>query len=112
MALSLLLVGCSRDARLRKEVTGDWAGGSNFKMTLFRDGSFVSEWIAPDKSLTYLGTWKIQDGSITTTITNYITDGYSNFKHVGSVDHFTIVRADATRLVYSNDNRIISFSRK
>jgi hypothetical protein len=108
----VLLAGCSRDARLRKEVAGDWAESSHFNMTMSPDGSFVSHWIAPDKSLTYQGTWKIQDGKITTTLTNCIADGYSNFEPIGSVDHYAILRADAIRLVYSNDTQIISFRRK
>ena len=114
-ALSLLLCGCGRsDGPLKKEVVGNWSRDSHFKMTLSPDGSFVSRWIAPDKNLTYEGTWKIQDRRIKTTITNCVAEGYSitNTEPVGSVDHFAIIRADATRLVYSNNNSVISFKRE
>ncbi len=113
VALSLLLFGCSRDARLQKEVVGSWARDSYFKMTLSPNGSFVSQWTAPDKSLTYRGIWKIQDGKITTTITNYMAEGYTqSSSQSGAWEHYAIIRADAAKLVYSNDNQIISFRRK
>lgn len=115
VALSLPLFGCSRsDANLQKEVVGTWALGShtNFEMTLSPDGSFVSQWTTTNKSLTYGGTWKIQNGSMFATITNCIAKGYTNFEGVGSVDRYEIIRADSTSLVYSNDNQIISFERE
>ena len=113
--LSTLLCGCGhRDATLAKEIVGNWARDSAFETTLSPDGSFISHWAAPNRSLTYQGTWKIQNGSMITTITNCIATGYTitNFERSGSVDHFTIIRADAHDLVYSNDNQIISLNRK
>jgi len=113
LGLSLLLVGCSRrDAQLQKEVVGSWARDSYFQMALSPDGSFVSHWTTTNSSLTYQGTWKIQAGMMISTLTNCIASGTTNFERVGSLDSFTIVRADSTELVYSNQNQIIRFSRK
>jgi hypothetical protein len=73
IALSLLLFGCSRrDAQLQREVLGNWTRDSYFEMSLSPDGSFVSRVTHTNKSLIYQGTWKIQDGSMVSTLTNYI----------------------------------------
>ena len=111
--LSLLFIGCSRrDAKLREQITGTWTRDGKFEMRLLADGSFVSYWALSNKSLTYQGTWKIQDGSMVSTLTNCIAEGTTNFERVGSVDHFAIIRADLTDLVYSNSGQMISLTRK
>jgi hypothetical protein len=113
VALSLVLFGCGRrDAHLQKEVVGNWTRDSHFQMSLSPDGSFVSHWTNTNKSLTYQGTWMIQEGSLVSTITNCIADGYTNFERVGSVERWPVVRADSTDLVYSNNNQVISLIRK
>jgi hypothetical protein len=113
LGLSLLLVGCNRrDAQLHKEVIGSWSRDTYFHMTLSPDGSFVSHWTTTNTSLTFQGTWKIQDGSVISTLTNYIAEGTTNVARVGSVDHWTVIRADSTSLVYSAGNQVISLTRK
>lgn len=113
VGLSLLLIGCGRsDAHLQKEVVGSWARDSQFKMTLSPDGSFVSHWATTNKNLTYQGTWNVQNGNMICTVTNCISQGWTNFARVGSVESYAIIRADSTGLVYSNDNQIISFTRE
>ena len=111
--LSLLFLGCSRrDAKLSEQITGTWTLNDKFETKLSADGSFVSHWALSNKSLTYQGTWKIQDGGMVSTLTNCIADGTTNFERVGSVDHFAIIRADSTGLVFSNNNQMISLTRK
>ena len=113
LGLSLLLVGCNRqDAQLQKKVIGSWARDTYFQMTLSPDGSFVSHWTTTNASPTYKGTWKVQAGTMISTITNCIANGTTNFERVGSVDSFTIVRANSKELVYSNQNQIITFRRE
>jgi hypothetical protein len=113
--LCMLLVGCGRsDARIQKDIVGNWMGDSNFDMTLSPDGSLVWHWAEPNKSLTYRGIWKIQDGAIVIKLTNYIVQGYSNLLllPVGTVQSYAVIRADENDLVYSNGNEILSFRRK
>jgi hypothetical protein len=116
-ALSLALLGCGcRDSQLKKEVVGSWmeVDDTYFKLKLSPDGSFVWYWSNTNKSMTYQGTWKIQTGRIFTTVTNCIHEGFTNFEPIGSADIFTILRADSTSMVYSNENQqyIISFRRE
>ena len=111
--LCLLLFGCGRgDAQLQKEVTGDWTRGSYFQMSLSPDGSFVSRWAITNVNLTYQGTWKIEGGSMVSTITNCIAEGTTNYERVGSVEHWAIIRVDSTGLVCSNNNQVVSYTRK
>lgn len=112
LASGVLLFGCSRDPQLRKEVVGNWKRDSYFKMTVSPDGSFVSHWTTTNKSLTYQGTWKVQAGMMVSTITNCMAEGYTNYQPVGTVESFAIISANATDLVYSNNNQIISFRRQ
>jgi hypothetical protein len=113
VALSLVLFGCGRrDAQLQKEVVGNWTRDGYFQMSLSPDGSFVSHWATTNMSLTYQGTWKIQDGSMVSTITNCMAEGTTNYERVGSVDSFKIIRSDSTGLVCSNNNQIMSMTRK
>jgi hypothetical protein len=113
LAFSVVLFGCGRsDSQLQKKVVGNWVRDSYFTMRLFPDGSFASHWTSTNKSLTYQGTWKIQAGSMVSTITNCIVEGYTNFKPVGTVESYAIVQADANDLVCSNNNQIISFRRQ
>jgi len=113
IALSLVLFGCGRrDTQLQKELVGSWVRDSYFEMSLSPDGSFVSRVTTTKYNLTYQGTWKIQDGSMVSTLTNGIAAGTTNFERVGSVDRYAIIRADSTHLVYSNDGQTISFRRK
>jgi hypothetical protein len=113
IALSLVLFGCGRrDAQLQKDVVGSWMLGSNFQMTLSPDGSFISHWAATNNSVTYRGTWKIQEGKMVSTITNCVADGFTDVEQVGSVDSYAILRVDSTAMVYSFSNQIISFRRE
>jgi hypothetical protein len=113
LTMALLMTACShRDAKLREQITGTWAHDDKLEMRLLADGSFVSYWALSNKSLTYQGTWKIQDGGMVSTLTNCIAKGTTNFEQVGSVDYFTIIQIDLTDLVYSNGNQIISLRRK
>ena len=111
--LVVLLAGCDRsETQLHRQIAGSWVRDSQFEMSLSADGSFVSHWTLPDKSLTYQGTWQIQDGSMISTITNCVAEGTTNFEHIGSVDHWSIIQADRTRLVFSNKDGVISLTRK
>jgi hypothetical protein len=113
VTLSLVMFGCGRrDAQLQKEVVGDWTRDGYFEMSLSPDGSFVSHWTTTNKNLTYQGTWKIQDGSVVSTITNCIAEGTTNYERVGSVERWAVIRADSTGLVYSNNNQVVSLTRK
>jgi len=113
VALSLVLFGCGRrDAQLQKEIVGNWTLDGYFQMSLSPDGRFVSHWTTTNTSVTYQGTWKIQRGSMVSTLTNCIADGTTNYERVGSVDGYKIIRVDSTGLVYSNNNQLISMTRK
>ncbi len=112
-ALLLLLAGCSRrDAELRKHITGTWTGNNTFEITLAADGSLVSHYAWPTKSITYQGTWKVQDGDIISGLTNCTAQGTTNFEPAGRTDHFTVLKADDTDLVWSVDGQTISLKRK
>lgn len=64
----LLLSSCSpRDAKLREQIIGTWIRGDRFEITLATDGSFVSQWTQPTKSLTYQGSWMVRDGDVVST---------------------------------------------
>ena len=108
----LLLTGCSPDTKLRDQITGTWAREDTYQTTLAADGSFISQWTLPTKTLIYQGTWKIQDGGVVSTVTNCIAQGTTNFQAVGSVDRWVIVRLDRSDLVWSNDGQTISLKRK
>ena len=109
----LLLAGCRRgDTELHDQIAGTWKGPGTFEMTLAADGTFVSQSTLPAKRLTYQGTWKVQDGGVVSTLTNCNAEGTTNFQAVGSVEHWAILRADRTDLVWSNNGQTISFKRK
>jgi hypothetical protein len=111
--LALALPGCDRgETKLHQELAGTWVRDSQFEMKLSADGSFVSHGAVSNQSWTYQGTWKLRDGCLVSTLTNCIAEGTTNFERVGSVESCTIIRADATTLVFSNDNQIISLRRK
>jgi hypothetical protein len=113
VALGLLLFGCGRGgAQLQKEVAGNWTLGSYFQMSLSPDGSFISHWTTTNVNLTYQGTWKIEGASLVSTITNCMAEGTTNYERVGSVEHWAIIRADSTGLVCSNNNQVVSYTRK
>jgi hypothetical protein len=79
--LSLLLTGCSRDAKLTKEILGVWkqdgtnTGGTDTftsTMTFSRDGTFsyFRLWNERPHTNTFAGTWKIRVGVMFMTLTN------------------------------------------
>lgn len=113
LAWFLLLAGCSRrDTALSQQIVGTWTRES-FEITLSADGSFVSQWTRPTSSLTYQGTWRLQDSSVvSTTVTNCTAQGTTNFQAVGSVDRWVIIRANRSDLVWSNSGQTISLKRK
>jgi hypothetical protein len=81
LALSLLLMGCSRDARLTKEIPGVWkqevissqsSDAFASTTTISRDATFsyVRLWNERPITNTFAGTWKIRDGVMFMTLTN------------------------------------------
>jgi hypothetical protein len=102
----------SRDAKLQKQIVGNWSRDDEFQMMLSSGGSFSSHWVYSNKSVTYQGNWKVQDASIVMELTNCIAEGSIYFARVGSVEKYSIIGADSTELVYSNNDQIISFRRK
>jgi hypothetical protein len=81
LALSFLLMGCSRDAKLTKKIPGVWkhdgtsTGGTGTftsTMTISSDGTFSYFRVWNEKPLTntFAGTWKIRGGVIFMTLTN------------------------------------------
>ena len=112
LLILLVLSACSREDKLREQLTGTWTRDDTFQMTLAADGSFVSQWTLPTKSLTYKGTWKVQDGAVVSTITNSIARGTTNFQAAGTVDRWVIVKVAGDDLVWSNAEQTISLKRK
>ena len=111
--LLLLVGGCSRrDAELCDQIIGTWTNDDVFEVTLNPDDSFISKWTRPASKVTYLGTWRVQDGVVVSEITNAIAQGTTNLQVVGTVDRWVIIRADCTDLVWSNDGQTISLKRK
>lgn len=108
----LLLTSCSRDTKLRDQITGTWTRDDSFQTTLAADGSFISQWTHPAMTVTYQGTWKVQDGGVVSTITNRTAQGTTNFQTVGTVERWAIVRLDRSDLVWSNNGQTISLRRK
>ena len=108
----LLLSACRRETKLQEQLAGTWTRDDTFQMTLATDGSFVSQWTLPTKSLTYEGIWKMEDGSVVSTITNSIARGTTNFQAAGTVDRWVIVKIDNNDLVWSNAEQTISLKRK
>ena len=81
LALSFLLLGCSRDAKLTQKIPGVWkhdgtsTGGTDTftsTMTISPDGTFSYFRVWNEKPLTntFAGTWKIRGGVIFMTLTN------------------------------------------
>jgi hypothetical protein len=82
LALSFLLMGCNRDAKLTKEIPGTWkhdgvsTGSSQdtyaSTMTISRDGTFSYFRLWNEKPLTntYAGTWQVKGGFMLLTLTN------------------------------------------
>lgn len=69
LALSLLLAGCSKppsDAHIRRHIVGTWSPTSSHTVTIFPNGSLKV--LHPDATLE--GTWTVDDGFVTETITN------------------------------------------
>jgi len=86
--------------------------GETFEMDLSADHHFVSMCTMRESSVTYKGTWEVQEGVWFAKITNCIPLGTTNFQTVGSVDKFTIIHVDQTDLVYTNETQTISLKRK
>jgi hypothetical protein len=102
--LGLLIMGCGRrDALLHKQLTGTWVRGDSGVMTINSDGSFHSRWTNTltntTKEWIYDGTWDVRDGFLITTTMKSEARNTTNSEAIGSVDHFTIIRVDATHLV-------------
>lgn len=114
LLLTLLIAGCGRcETKLRNMISGNWVrGDGGFEINFSPDGSFVSQWTNSNGSVSYQGTWTIQDGSLITTLTNSVSKGITNYERGERVDNFRIIRADSATLVYSNENQIVSLSRK
>ena len=108
----LFLFACNRETELREQVTGTWMRGDDFEMTLAADGTFISRWTLPAKSVVYQGTWKVQSDRVVSTITNCIAQGTTNVQPSGTVDHWVIVRTGPSELIWSNDGQSISLTRK
>ena len=108
----LLLTSCSRDTKLRDHVVGTWTREDTLQLTFAADGSFTTQWTFPTKTLTYQGTWRVQEGGVVSTITNCIARGITNFQAVGTVERWVIVRLDRSDLVWSNEGQTISLRRK
>jgi hypothetical protein len=108
----LLFAGCSRDTKVRDQIAGTWVRDDTFEVRLAADGSFISQWIQPTKSVTFQGMWRVHNGDVVTTLTNCIAQGTTNFQAVGSVDRWVIVRLDRSDLVWSNNGQTISLRRK
>jgi len=108
----LLLAACSPGSKLRDRLTGTWTRGDTFEMTLAADGRFISQWKVPTKSLTYMGTWKVQGSSVVSIITNCSAQDTTNFEKVGTTEHWVIIRADQSELVWSNNEQTVSLKRK
>ena len=81
LALSFLLTGCRRDAKLTKEIPGSWkhegtsTGGTDTftsTMTISQDGTFsyFRLWNERPITNTFAGTWKIRGGVMFMTLTN------------------------------------------
>ena len=82
LAVSLLLMGCRRDAKLTKKIPGTWkhdgisTGSSRdtytSTLTIAPDStfSFFRLWNERPITNTYSGTWKIRDGFMLLTLTN------------------------------------------
>ena len=82
MPLALVAMGCSRDAKLHRQVAGTWPVSPSGSMTFFPDGSFhfTNSFVVSNAILTFSsdGTWDVRDGFLITTITNSIAGGVLN----------------------------------
>jgi hypothetical protein len=112
LALSLLLSGCSRDAKLSKKILGTWKhDGTNTQGT----GTFTSTTtIAPDGTFSYLriwnerpltntfaGTWQIREGFMFMPLTN--RSGPNPQVPPGAIIKNRIIRLDDHEFVCETD---------
>ena len=95
-ALTLLLMGCSRDAKLSREITGTWQVDSSMTEEFKSGGSFLfSQWHS-NQTNNFSGEWQIKNGLLILTLTNATgprTDG-----DVGDTVRFKIIHVDAHHL--------------
>jgi hypothetical protein len=133
IATSMFLTACGRqdrpqelsgDVTLRQKITGTWSV-DNEVITFSQDGSCSAKFTNSLNILVLDKTWKIKDGDIILTVTN--TDSMwrttnrvavGALKHLrymapGTVEHFRIIQADGTNLVWQDlDGIKISMERK
>src|SRR4029077_10485963 len=91
--LSLLLTGCGRsDTKLSQQVAGTWWQGKSAMMVFNPNGGFSFRMWAGGRTNGFAGTWQIQEGVMTMTVTN--TGNAESRGGVGETQHFKIVRLD------------------
>lgn len=107
LALSLLLTGCGRDARLAKEIPGAWkhegkdAKGNTCAITMTispnHTFSYYRVWNERPLTNTFSGTWQIRDGFLLLTLTNRSGPN-------PSVSHGTIIKS---KIAHLNDGELV-----
>lgn len=117
VVISLLLTACERrDTKLREQIIGTWTHGDSGVMTLDSNGSFQSRWTIALTNITkewkYDGAWNVKDGVLICVITNSSAINSTNSVPIGSMEHWKLIRADASHLVLANGNETNLFDRK
>ena len=106
-ALSLLLTACSKiptDAQIRQRVVGSWQPVSSSSNTttvvseMHPDGSFVSKCSSATINVELAGSWAVQDGILTSTLTN-AQDTDARF-HFSPVTRYKIVRISRDEMAF------------
>ena len=96
VVLTLLLTGCSRDARLARKIAGTWQVDSTMTEEFKPDGSFLFSSRHSNQTNNYMGKWQIRDEFMILTLTN--SSGPKPDGHSGDTVRFQIIHIDAHHL--------------
>jgi hypothetical protein len=113
----LLLTACGRpDSQLQRKLVGTWMQGDSFEMTLAPDGNLHSKFTSNtnDKEFDFVGTWIASNHFLIVTVTgeNGRNWASTNTEPVGSIEHFKIIKVDATHLTAGVNGYTNTYVRK
>jgi hypothetical protein len=121
--VSLLVAGCSRDAKLREQIAGKWGKfGESSEMTFDLDGSFHfrASYVSTNGILSITnatlkwasdGTWDVKDGFLICKITNSTSENTIERPSIGDISRSRITFVDAHNLCYTNQRVGMSWER-
>ena len=105
--LSLFLTACSKtptDAQIRQRVVGTWqpvlsrSATTTIVNEMRPDGSFISKWSSATNDIELTGSWEVQGGFVTLTLTN--AQGTSARSLGSAVQRYKVVRISKGEMAF------------